>query len=609
MNTKNILIVIIFIISIIYALPNLYGEDPVVIISNINEFKNNDIDEIKNILKSNNINNKSLKLNNENTIVIRFQSYDEQLKFFEIFKNAKSEKLNISLNIMQSDNYILFEKIFAKPMKLGLDLRGGVQLTIKANYDNVMSNNIKAYIGDIKNTLKKTNIQIIELYILKNKNIHIKLNNNKNIKDFYKVIDTNYNDLYISKYNEKNNTFIVSIKKEKKVEIKNNILEKTIFTLSKRINELGISDSIVQKKGKNKIVIEIPGIQDIERAKNILGKTASLEFMLLDTENSINQAMRGNIPNSSKIYNDKNNNPVLVKNKSILNGDSIIYASSGFEAQSNKPCINIKLGGTNIGKFEKITSKNIGKPMAIIYKEIKIIKKEKDGITKQKEKIFEKIISIATIMNTLSTNFQITGLNTQESNDLALLLRAGSLPATISIIEEKIIGPTLGYNNIKNGLTSVIISFILILLFMIAFYKRLGLISNITLIINLILLTGLMSIIGVTLTLPGIAGIVLTIGMAIDSNILIFERIKEEKKINLTIENTINKGFKNAITSILDANITTLIIGIVLFMFGYGPIKGFAITLSLGIITSIYCSIIITKSIIDIIIKKNIKLI
>ena len=609
MNTKNILIVIIFIISIIYALPNLYGEDPVVIISNINEFKNNDIDEIKNILKSNNINNKSLKLNNENTIVIRFQSYDEQLKFFEIFKNAKSEKLNISLNIMQSDNYILFEKIFAKPMKLGLDLRGGVQLTIKANYDNVMSNNIKAYIGDIKNTLKKTNIQIIELYILKNKNIHIKLNNNKNIKDFYKVIDTNYNDLYISKYNEKNNTFIVSIKKEKKVEIKNNILEKTIFTLSKRINELGISDSIVQKKGKNKIVIEIPGIQDIERAKNILGKTASLEFMLLDTENSINQAMRGNIPNSSKIYNDKNNNPVLVKNKSILNGDSIIYASSGFEAQSNKPCINIKLGGTNIGKFEKITSKNIGKPMAIIYKEIKIIKKEKDGITKQKEKIFEKIISIATIMNTLSTNFQITGLNTQESNDLALLLRAGSLPATISIIEEKIIGPTLGYNNIKNGLTSVIISFILILLFMIAFYKRLGLISNITLIINLILLTGLMSIIGVTLTLPGIAGIVLTIGMAIDSNILIFERIKEEKKINLTIENTINKGFKNAITSILDANITTLIIGIVLFMFGYGPIKGFAITLSLGIITSIYCSIIITKSIIDIIIKKNKKLI
>lgn len=608
MNIKNITIIIALLIATIYALPNLYGEDPVIIISNQEKIKQDDLKQIKNILESNNIINKSLDLKDDNTIIIRFKTYDEQLKFFETYKNNKQENINISLNIMQTKNYILFEKIYAKPMKLGLDLRGGVQLTIKVNYNNIINNNIKAYLDNIKDTFKQNDIKLTNYQIIKNKYIEIKLNKDKNIKEILKIIENKYNDLYVE-YNNNKNIILISIKKEKKLEIKNNILEKTIFTLSKRVNELGISDSIVQKKGKNKIIVEIPGIQDIERAKNILGKTASLEFMLIDTKNNIKQAINGNIPDSSKIYKDKNNYPILVKNKSILTGDSIIYASSGFENQSNKPCINIKLGGNNIKKFEKITSKNIGKPMAIIYKEIKLIKKETNGIVKQKEKTIEKIISIATIMNALSTSFQITGLNIQESNDLALLLRSGSLPATISIIEEKIIGPTLGYNNIKNGLTSVSISFIIILLFMLIYYKKLGFIANITLIINLIFLIGLMSIIGVTLTLPGIAGIVLTIGMAIDANILIFERIKEEKILNSTLENAIKNGFKNATTSILDANITTLIVGIVLFTLGHGAIKGFAITLSLGIITSIYCAIIITKSIMEILIKRNIKLI
>lgn len=593
LNYKLTLIILIFILSVIYAYPNIYGEDPAIII-NIKNQKNDITTEIKNFLNTQNIRYKSI--NNINEIIyIRFFSTESQFNTYELIKTHKEKITTLSLNILNSESIKFLEKIYAFPMKLGLDLRGGVHLVIKINTQTYLKKITQLYLSSIKKEIKKHNLKYNYIKIKNDKTIKIKSKNE--IKNIAISLKNYITELDLKLY--KNTKLKININTNKKYELKKDLIEKTIYILSKRINELSISDSIIQKKGKNKIIIELPGIQDISRAKNIIGKTATLDFMLVNLEGNIQQAIKGYIPKGSKLFYTNENTPILIKNKSILTGESIIHASAGFDNQFNKPCINIKLG-KNIKNFEQSTMKNIGKPMAIIYKE-SIMKN-------QKEEIKETIISIATIMSALNTNFQITGLNIQESKDLALLLRSGSLPSIISIVEEKIIGPNLGEQNIKNGITSINLSFFLILIFMIIYYKKLGIIANISLIINIVLLIACMSIIGTTLTLPGLAGIALTIGMSIDANILIFERIKEEIKKQQNITYSIEQGFKNALSGVIDANLTTLLIGLILFFFGHGPIKGFAITLSIGIITSIYSSVFVTKTIIKYLIKKKINL-
>jgi len=606
LHYKHIIIIIIFLISIIYSFPNLYGEDPVLIINSKDKINNNITSNINNIIKENNIETKTTKLINENTFIIRFYDIETQFQCLEKIKEI-SNNLNCYLNLLPSDNFSFLEKIGAYPMKLGLDLRGGVHLLISVNSESHIKNILKTTISELKEKFRKNKIRYIDTNLYNNKQIYIKFKSNDDLEDSYKIINTDYQNFNIEK--NKNNTLILKQNKTSKKEIKKNILDKTTSTLSNRINELGISDATIHKSGKNKITVEIPGVQDIIRAKNILGKTATLNFMMLDTEHSLYKAIKGEIPDQSKLYYDKNKRPHLIKNKSILDGSAIINANSAFDDRYNKPCINVKLNNNNINLFEQATLKNIGKQMAIIYKESYISEKIKNNKKIKKEKKIEKIISVATIMNALSSQFQITGLNIQESKDLALLLRAGTLPATITIIEEKIVGPTLGYENIKNGTLAIIISFFTILIFMSLYYRKLGLIANISLIINMLLLISVMSIIGVVLTLPGLAGIVLTIGISIDANVLIFERIKEETNMQINSQYSIEQGFKNAFSSIIDSNCTTLIIGLVLFLLGEGPIKGFAITLSIGILTSMYSSIFVTKIIIQSLLKKNITLI
>lgn len=596
-NYKLTLIVLIFLLSIIYAYPNIYGEDPAIIITkNTNITNNNLIAKIKSTLKDHNIKYKSINQKNNN-LAIRFFSTETQFNTYELIKNTKENITHISLNILNSESIDFLEKIYAFPMKLGLDLRGGVHLLIKVNTKKHINAIIKSYISSIKTELKANNLKYDYIKIKNTKTIKIK--SNTDINKIKSSLNKYIIDLNIHPY--KDTKIKININNKKKHEIKTDIIEKTLYILSKRINELGISDSLIQRQGKDKIIIEIPGIQDISRAKNIIGKTATLDFMLVNTNTNIKHALKGKIPKESKIFYTKDNIPILIKNKSILSGDAIIHASAGFESQFNKPCINIKLGAKNIKTFEQITMKNIGKPMAIIYKE--------NIINNKKEESKESIISVATIMSALSNNFQITGLNIQESKDLALLLRSGALPATISIIEEKIIGPGLGEQNIKNGITSISIAFVSILIFMLIYYKKLGIIANIALITNLMLLIAIMSVIGITLTLPGLAGIALTIGMSIDANILIFERIKEEQKKEYNVIYCIEKGFKNAFSSIIDSNLTTLLIGLTLFILGHGPVKGFAITLSIGIITSMYSSIFVTKAITRYLTTKKIYLI
>lgn len=570
------IIIIIFIISLIYSYPNIYGEDPAIIIKNYQITQ----EEINNSIKNSNVKIKSTKYTDKE-LIIRFFSTEDQFLTFEKIKNIKN--IDAYQNILNSEKTKYFEKINAYPMKLGLDLRGGVHLVTKINTKQPIKKEINETVKKIKRATKIKDLEIKNnkiIKILKNKDID-SISQIKSLTELNEKFDIKNEEKYIS----------LTLNKEYKKEIKNNIMTKTLSVLTNRLNELSISETIIQRNGTNKITIDLPGIQNIEYAKNILGKTATLDFMLLAEKN---EKMK------TKTLHDKEQRRIKLKNKSIIKGEAIIYASSGFEHTFNKPCVNIKINENAAKKLNKTTIKNIGKPMAIIYKE--------SYIKNNKEEIKEEIISVAKIMSPLNEQFQITGLNIQESKNLALLLRSGSLPTTLSIIEEKIIGPSLGEENIKNSIKSLTLSFIIIALFMIIKYKNLGLISTIALITNITLMISIMSILNVTLTLSGVAGIILTIGMSIDSNILIFERIKEESKISSNINIIVKNGFTNALSSITDANITTLLMALILFLIGAGPIKGFAIALSLGIITSIYSSLIVTKNIINFLIEKNIKI-
>lgn len=584
---KIYVIFFILFFSFLFSYPNFFGENPSIIINNYSDFKNDhDYLSLKKKFLNNNISFFSIKLENKSDLIIRFNSIEDQFSGYDFLK--KNGFNNVSLNILASDKIYFFQKFGINPMKVGLDLRGGVYLSVKINFFNNLRSSLELDILNFVDFLKNKKFNYRFIKIRKNNTVILKFfNKNEFNSNILYYVNSNFNLLFKSE-----NFIIFSLKKKKVFEIRKQILDQTIFIFNKRINELGISDSVVKKVGKNNISIEIAGIQDINRAKKILGKAATLKFMLVDLDRNYD---------SYKVFYDEKGVDIFLKNDVLLTGDSIIYATSSFESGFNKPCINIKISDKDIKKFENFTRKNIGSLMAIVYKEVIINDKF--------EEIKEKIISIATIMSALGREFQITGLNLQESKDLALLLRSGSLPASVFIIEEKLIGPSIGEENIKNGLLSIIISLFFIFFFMYFRYSRLGILSNFVLLINIFLLLAIMSIIGVTLTLPGLAGIAITIGMSIDGNILIFERIKEELIKEKDLFFCIESGFKGAYSSIVDSNLTTLIIGLVLFILGNGPVKGFAVTLSIGILTSMYSSIFVTKTFIDYFYLKKFKII
>lgn len=583
---KLYIIFFIFILSFLFSYPNFYGENPSIIIPFDNYKKNDFFNLIESKLHKEKFNFYSIDIEDRVGLVIRFKSTDEQFNCYEYLK--KNGFSNISLNILESKNISRFKFFGIRPMKMGLDLRGGIHLVVKININNNVNNNLKVDIFDFIKFLSSKNCIYKKIKVRKNNTVLIKFDSDliKLDESIFDYVSFNFNVLKKGR-----NFIIVSFNKKKFLELRKQVVEQTIFVFNRRINELGISDSLVVSRGKDNIVIEISGIQDIDRAKKILGKTATLKFMLVESEKT---------HDSYKIFSEELNKIIFLKPDIILTGESIVNASASFENTLNKPCINVKISSKNVEKFEEITRKNIGKLMAIIYKE--------SVFNFGKEEIKEKIISVATIMSSLSREFQITGLSSQESKDLALLLRSGSLPAAVFISEEKLIGPTIGEENINDGFNSVLYSFFVVFLFMMLKYKRLGLISNFVLVLNILMLVAIMSIIGVTLTLPGLAGISVTIAMSIDGNILIFERIIEEFSKKNDLIYSIKCGFDGAYSSIVDSNLTTLIVGLVLFMLGDGPVKGFAMTLCIGILTSMFSSIFITKSIIDFLYFKKVKL-
>ena len=493
----------------------------------------------------------------------------------------------------------------AKKMNLGLDLKGGVHFLMEVDLDEVVTSKSKKLSDDIRSQLRKEKLRY-KKYIHQNNKIYIEFNDPSFYESTESLIKTSYQNTFDIK-KIKSNEMEISLSEDALNELRIAAIKQNTTTLRNRVNELGVAEPIVQQSGKTRIVVELPGIKDTARAKDIIGATATLEFKMVDEDSDAYAAEDSNqISYNSKLYYDDAGQPVLLKRNVILTGENIVDASSGFDRNS-RPSVNITLDGPGAKRFANITDDNIGKLMAVLFIESKSEQRIINGESKRVNRKYEKIISLATIQERLSKSFQITGLDSpKQARDLALYLRAGSMAAPMYIVEERTIGPSLGADNIEKGKISVIIGLILVLIFMVYYYRVFGLFANSALIINILIIISIMSLIpGATLTLPGIAGIVLTVGMAVDANVLIFERIKEEIKNGSTPLASIELGYKKAFSTIADANITTLIASIILFIFGTGPIKGFAVTLSIGVMSSMFTAIIVTRVLANLAYEKN----
>jgi len=495
----------------------------------------------------------------------------------------------------------------AKKMNLGLDLKGGVHFLMEVDLDEVVTTKSKKLSNDIRSQLRNEKIRYRN-YSYQKTNIEIQFANQESFEEAAELISKNYQDTF-DLISLSDNKMKLVISETAINELRIAAIKQNTTTLRNRVNELGVAEPIVQQSGKTRIVVELPGIQDTARAKEILGATATLEFKMVDEESDPYAVEESNQTSlSSKLYYDEDGDPILLKRNIILTGENIVDASSGFDRNS-RPSVNITLDGPGAKRFANTTEDNIGKLMAVLFIESKSERRLINGKDKRITKKYEKIISIATIQERLSKTFQITGLDSpKQARDLALYLRAGSMAAPMYIIEERTVGPSLGADNIEKGKTSVIIGLILVLIFMIYYYRVFGLFANTALVLNLLIIISVMSLIGATLTLPGIAGIVLTVGMAVDANVLIFERIKEEIKNGSTPLASIELGYKKAFSTIADANITTLIASIILFIFGTGPIKGFAVTLSIGVISSMFTAIVVTRILATLAYERNLEL-
>lgn len=601
---KYVVLTVAIVIGLVYALPNLYGEDPAIQVIGAGNTKVDNVVETKvaDILKDKDFKYKSMQLT-EDQLLVRFYNTDTQLASQDVLKAALGANYSVALNLAPVTPYWL--RIFgAEPMKLGLDLRGGVRFLMEVDVASNIQRRLEGSYNDLRTNLREKKIRYDSITLKPDQSIVALFNNKDDLHAASNYIHDYMPTFTFEPAENHSNGLVVRLAPTELEQIRNYTMDQTASTLRNRVNELGVAEAIIQRQGTNRIVVELPGIQDTARAKDILGKTATVDFLIEDSDVDIRQAVQGYVPPGSRIY-IYNGIPILLKSRVILTGDSIVGASSQYDGQDNKPIVAVNLGGTGVNQFIDVTANNVGHRMAVIYKESHMQETLVDGVIVKKPITTEKVISYATINNALGNNFQISGLQLQESRDLALLLRAGALPATISIVEERVIGPSMGQENIDKGITSVVVGFSLIVVFMTLYYSLFGIIANIALLMNLIMLVALLSLVGATLTLPGIAGIVLTLGMAVDANVLIFERIREELRNGLSPHASIQRGFDHAFSTIIDSNLTTLIVGVILFAVGTGPVKGFAITLSLGILTSMFTSITGTRAIIELIYGKR----
>jgi len=598
---KYILILIVVVVGIIYALPNLYGSAPALQISASSAAAEvSELTELQvNIaLDDANIESVSMELG-DGRLTIKFADEETQLRAKDVLQEALGRSHVIALNLAPNTPDWL-RNLGAEPMFLGLDLRGGVHFLMEVDMEAAVKTSEERYVSDIRTLLRENKVRYKTITRNDEGGLLVRYRDAVQKVDGERLIKDNFRDLdVIDTKTEAPETRLILNPNVVK-ETQKNALQQNITTLRKRVNELGVAEPVIQQQGLKRIVVQLPGVQDTARAKEILGATATLEFRLVDDDHSVQDAIDGPVPAGSRLYNNRSGGQILLKKRVMLTGDYIIDAASGIDQQSGGPDVSITLDGKGAKAMSNATRDNVGRRMAVVFIETKTETVEEDGEMVKKKRKIEEVINAATIREQLGKRFHITGLgSTMEARNLALLLRAGALAAPIEIVEERTVGPSLGKDNIAKGFDSVAIGFILVLIFMAIYYRVYGLFADVALTLNLVLIVSLLSLLQATLTLPGIAGIVLTVGMAVDANVLIFERIREEIRNGNSPQASIHAGYEKAFSTILDANITTLIAALVLFSFGAGPIKGFAVTLSLGIMCSMFTAIMVTRALVN----------
>jgi len=598
---KYILIVVVIVAAFFYAAPNLYGEYPAVQIMGANSsiVDNKTLAVATEALEQAGVTYQDTLWQNQ-TLLFRFTSTDTQLKAKDILQQALGDKYLIALNLSPATPAWL-KAIGAVPMKLGLDLRGGVHFLLQVDVDSVMKQRVEGDLHGIGQALRDEHIRYAGINRKPGNQVIIGFRAQDALDDAYHFVSHRYSEFTWQKQTSGSTDFnlVGTLSTQAMFQARQETLEQAMNTLRNRVNELGVSEAVVQSQGESRVSVDLPGIQDTAEAKNILGKTATLEFRMVSTDQDATSAARDGITAPDTHLYTYHDQPILLKNQIILRGSSIVTATSGF-GEDGRSNVSVRLNGAGESLFTKATAENIGKPMAVMYVEVKSTPTMEDGKQVITYQTVRNIISVATIQSALGSNFQITGLTNQnEARTLALLLRAGALPAPVTIIEERQVGPSLGEQNIHMGVLSVEVGMGLVIIFMAVYYGVMGLIADAALAMNLVLIVALLSLLGSTLTLPGIAGIVLTVGMAVDANVLIFERIREEIHRGMSIQASIHAGYERAFITILDANITTLIVMMILFSLGSGVIKGIAITVTIGLITSMFTAITGTRAIVN----------
>ena len=598
---KNLLVVLVLAVGTFLALPNVFGEDPSVQISGTDRAELNDAarERILGLLSEAGLEPFRYGMIDDQ-FVVRFHDAEAQEAAREVLLPELGRDFVVAIHQAPAIPDWM-QRMGLQPMNLGLDLRGGVHFLLEVDMDAAVEQALERFDAGLREHLREENLRYLAIESDDN-SLTVRLRDAGQRDQAISGISREFPELEVSEGTADDEIRLV-LTEEEMEEIQANALEQNTTTLRNRVNELGVAEPLVQRQGNNRIVVQLPGVQDTTRAKDILGATAQVEFRLVDEDNDPHEAERtGRTPVGSRLYQHQDGYPVLLQREIIVTGDQLTGASSGFDEETNRPRVTVDLDSQGARRMGRITGDNIGRGMGVVYRERQTETRFEDGEEIRETTEIEEVISVATIQARLSHRFQITNLESAETaQNLALLLRAGSLAAPVDIIEERTVGASLGEDNIQAGIMAVSIGFLLVVLFMLVYYKVFGLVANMALFFNLVMVVGLLSVLGATLTLPGIAGIVLTVGMAVDANVLIFERIREELRAGNTPQAAIHGGYDKAFSTIADANVTTLIAAVVLFSFGTGPIQGFAITLSLGIITSMFTAILGTRAVINLV--------
>ena len=592
-----ITVIVITVVSSLYSLPNIFGEAPAIELSSKvgSRVRSSLVSELNNKLAAMEL-KPARVIKDKGKATLIFENGDQQIRAKNYIDKNYLSALNSNLNLVSRSPSWL-SAIGAYPMKLGLDLRGGIHLLLSVDINSMLLTQATNDLNDIRAFALKEKIDLKESEISPETST-IWLSTGK-LDALYKKLKDRYTNLDVEKLDGK---IQINLNLNEKKAISDYVMDKTISTLNNRVNELGVAEAVIQRQGFDQISVDLPGIQDAARAHSIIGKTATLKFYLQDMTNSPTEAEKNGAPLGSKLF-YYGDNPVLLEDKPVLTGDSIAYATSTMSEGSPMVVIRLGKGGND---FNTITAKNIGRPLASVYVERKQHVNMVRGKPTMSAYNYERIINIATIRSALGNNFQISGINSpQEASELALLLRSGALAAPVNIVQETSIGPSLGQDNINQGILSLEIGALLVVVFMLLYYRVFGLVANLAISLNILMIVAALSLIGMTLTLPGIAGIVLTVGMAVDANVLINERIREELRKGVSNLKSISYGYEQAFATIVDSNVTTLIVAIILFGIGSGSIRGFAVTLIIGLLCSLFTSVTFTRLVVDLIYNKK----